>query len=88
MIEYDQNATPKPIEFDISDCYSGQPEKKLVKIRSESAPKEYILKIDLNTNTKSFETKLQKFFRGIKQKNEKPIKLTDYTRGALDNFGV
>ena len=34
---------------------------------------------------RSFETKLERFNRGIRHKNEIPIKLTDYTKGEGSN---
>ena len=86
--EYENKHFPQPIRFDISDSYTGEPHKKLIKIWSVSAPKESVFEIDLTKNERSLETINEKFNRDLRKKSKKPIIITDYTKGARDNAAV
>ena len=41
LAEYDEEVEPKPIQFDISDSYSGIEGRKLILLKSESVPDDY-----------------------------------------------
>lgn len=86
--ENEKKHAPQPIRFDISDSYTGEPHKKLIKIWSESAPKESVFEFDLSKNARSLETQNERFNRNVRRKAKKPIIITDYTKGARDNYAV
>lgn len=70
VAEYETETAPKPIKYEIYDCFSGVPSRKIVKITSESAPKAYTVKVDLNhkKNPKIFETKFEALTRASRLK--------------------
>ena len=72
MLEYEKQSAPLPIKFDISDSYTGIPSQKMIKIISDSAPKDYTFDIDLadKSNQRIYETQLEQFTRNKRFKKE------------------
>ena len=62
----------------------------MVRIESESAPKAYILKIDVDSekNPRIYETQMEAFRRSDRFKKAKPLRLTDYTSKDDCNKGI
>ena len=85
--EYSKNEPPNPIHFDIAESYSGVATTKLIKIECESAPKVYTFELDLSTGNRKrhFETVMEEIARKKRLEQEKPLKLTDFVKGATDN---
>lgn len=65
LLEYESRSQPFPIKFDVSDCYAGIPDTKLVKLESTSAPKTYVFEIDIGRGKgpKIFETQIERLTR-------------------------
>lgn len=47
-----------------------------------------MIEFDLDKAPHLFETQIEEKSRNDKYKKNKPLKITDYTKGATDNIGV
>ena len=69
VLEFDMQIPPAAIKFDISDSYSGEKSKKLIRLNAESAPKPYVFEVDFSNdadNPRSYETNFEKFTRNVR----------------------
>ena len=90
ILEFEIEKPPEPVKFDISDAYSASEYQKLVRIECSSAPKPYVLKIDLRSekNPSIYETQMETFKRKNKSSKVQPLKLTDYLKRKNSKEGI
>ena len=83
FLEYEIERPPQPIKYEISDAYSGSHTQKLIRIETVSAPKPYILKIDLLSKKSIYETQMEAFKRQNRMRKASPLRLTDYIKKGV-----